>query len=113
ISGTSNVVSKVKKSLQICDGAVDLELRTTVFRGMVGSDEVEKIAEDIATVDCEYVIQLGLPDNAWDERLRGVKEYDRDELINIGKSAIKHLKKVKIRSKEPEISISSDMFPDS
>ncbi|MDY6865158.1 MAG: anaerobic ribonucleoside-triphosphate reductase activating protein [Halobacteriota archaeon] len=113
ISGTSNVVSKVKKSLQICDGVVDLELRTTVFRGMIGADEVEKIAEDIATIDCEYVIQLGLPDNAWDEKLRDVKEYDRDELINIGKSAIKHLKKVKIRSKEPEISISSDMFPDS
>ena len=113
ISRTSNVVDKVKESLHACNGDVDLELRTTVFRGLIGAGEVEKIAEDIATIDCEYVIQQGISDKAWDETLRDIEEYDRDELLNIGKSAIKHLKKVKIRSKEPEISISSDTFQDS
>ncbi|MDY6930689.1 MAG: anaerobic ribonucleoside-triphosphate reductase activating protein [Halobacteriota archaeon] len=113
ISGARDIVDRIKKTLEICNGNVDLELRTTVFRGLIGADEVEKIARSIENISSEYVIQQGLPDNAYDEKIRDTKEYDMDELINIAKSATKHLKTVKIRSKEPEISISSDIYRDS
>ena len=100
----------MKESVSICDGRVYLEIRTTVFRDLVGEDEVQKIAEDIKDLDCVYVIQQGISETAWDEGLHSLKEYDKEELMQMARSAISYLKDVRIRSKEGEISISWDMY---
>ncbi|MDY6966321.1 MAG: anaerobic ribonucleoside-triphosphate reductase activating protein [Halobacteriota archaeon] len=107
ICRTRGVVDRVRESIGACDGRVELEIRTTAFRGLVGGDEVKKIALDLKDIDCEYVIQQGIPEQAWEEGLRNLKAYSEEELIQIAKSAILYLRDVKIRSKKSgEIAIS-------
>jgi len=100
------VIENIIKSLDaISRSNVDLEVRTTVIRGLVGSKEdIAAISQFLAPYikgrDSRYVIQQGLPENAMSERLRNIKPFSREELLEMAKAAQPFLNNVWIRTKE-------------
>lgn len=94
ITGIQDAAQRALESLNIED--VDIEVRTTVFRGYV---EVAGIAEYLKEREITYVIQQGIPEYAPDENIRKEKPFTRDELVNIAMS-VSFLKDVRIRTRE-------------
>ena len=91
------VVSLVRKSLEICKDR--LEVRTTVFRGLVCKKEhIKAIAEEIPVVT--YVIQQGRPEQGPSEELKRYNAPSRDELVELARVARQFLSHVRIRTKE-------------
>jgi len=110
VSG-SGVAERVKNTLMVSIHAkVDLELITTVFKNIIGTDEVNQIAKEIETAGgayCPYIIQQGRTEHVLpDSDLRvGVKEGDvfsRTELKELAARAYHaaNLKEVRIRTRE-------------
>ena len=104
ISGV-DAANRVSESLGLyglCrENEIGFEIRTTVFPDFIGSpEEIQSIAESIREIagDVRYVIQQGLPENAW--KPVSDKAYDRDEMISLAKIARQFLSDVRIRTKE-------------
>ncbi|MHC1585132.1 MAG: anaerobic ribonucleoside-triphosphate reductase activating protein [Candidatus Syntropharchaeia archaeon] len=95
-----NIVESVKKSIEICNGRVELEIVTTVFRDLIGEEEIKRISEEIKGTECTYVIQQGIPSQAPSESIRKLLEVSRDELLNYGRIARRNLKDVRIRTRD-------------
>lgn len=101
-----DVLNNIIKSLEIISKSdAGLEVRTTVFPGLVGSKEdVAAIAKFLSLYikdkDMTYVIQQGLPENAMSENLRGTKPFTRKELLEMAKAAYPFLHNIWIRTKE-------------
>jgi pyruvate formate lyase activating enzyme len=100
------VIENTTKSLDIISrSSADLEVRTTVIPGLVGSKEdIAAISQFLSPYikerDMPYVIQQGLPENAMSEKLRCIKPYSREELLETAKAAYPFLHNVWIRTKE-------------
>ncbi|WP_370576101.1 anaerobic ribonucleoside-triphosphate reductase activating protein [Methanomethylovorans sp.] len=100
------VIENITKSLDIISKSkADLEVRTTVVPGLVGSKkDIDAISQFLSPYikdrDTPYVIQQGLPENAMSEKLRGTKPFSREELLGISKAAYPFLHNVWIRTKE-------------
>ncbi|WP_321420367.1 anaerobic ribonucleoside-triphosphate reductase activating protein [uncultured Methanomethylovorans sp.] len=100
------VIERIIKSLRIISKSnVDLEVRTTVIPGLVGSkQDIDSISRFISSYiknrDIPYVIQQGLPENAMYEHLREIKPFSREELLEMAKAAHPFLHNVWIRTKE-------------
>jgi pyruvate formate lyase activating enzyme len=100
------VIENIKKSLEIISKSkADLEVRTTVVPGLVGSKkDIDAISQFLSPYikdrDIPYVIQQGLPENAMSEKLRGTKPFSREELLEMAKAAYPFLHNVWIRTKE-------------
>lgn len=94
---------QVKKSLEICKEHGP-EIRTTVFRGLIcDKNDIKAIAEEVSLVAGEgitYVLQQGIPEQTWSEELKRYDAPNRDELLELGRTAKKYLKDVRIRTKE-------------
>ena len=90
-------------TLDICIRAgIELEVRTTVFRGLVGAEEVRKIYKYLDECDSRnltYAIQQGLPDNTLD--MQDIEKFSRQEVLDMA-TAIKpvNLKDIRIRTIE-------------
>jgi pyruvate formate lyase activating enzyme len=104
ISGV-DAANRVSESLGLyglCrENKIDFEARTTVFPDFIGSpQEIRSIAESIREIagDVRYIIQQGLPENAWKDMPE--RAYDRDEMISLAKVAGQFLSDVRIRTKE-------------
>jgi pyruvate formate lyase activating enzyme len=94
-----DVVERVRRSIVVCNNRINLEIRTTVFRDLVGKDEVTRIAEEIGDINCTYVIQQGLPEYAPDEEIRRIKPFDREEIMGIA-NTLNLKSETRIRTKE-------------
>ena len=99
------IAGRLQRSIEcILEAGVQLEMRTTVFRDMIATqDEISSIARWIAEhagKDVDYVIQQGITENAFSENIRNTLALSRDELLKIGRNARRYLYIVWIRSKE-------------
>ncbi len=94
ITGIRDAAQHAIESLNI--EGVDIEVRTTVFRGYA---DVVGIAEHLKDRDITYVIQQGIPEYAPDENIRKEKPLTRDELVTMAKR-LSFLKDVRIRTRE-------------
>lgn len=100
------VVERVTRTVDIVVASdVELEIRTTVIRGLIGSaDDASMIAtwvkKHVNKTDVPYVIQQGLPENAMRESLRDVLPFDRDEILEFANYAHEFLDNIWIRVKD-------------
>ncbi len=98
---SAEVIERIKKTIEICkDSEIELEVRTTVFKGLNdGKEQIIEIAKAIAGCNC-YAIQQGRPELAWSEEIKLSSPLPREELIKLARVAKQYLKEVRIRTKE-------------
>jgi pyruvate formate lyase activating enzyme len=102
----ADAVRRIKDSVLLAlESNVELELRTTVFRGFMGDmDDVREIAASILSLtgdrNVPYVLQQGLAENAPLASMRGIRPFSRDEMLGLASSAHESLDNVWIRTKE-------------
>ncbi|HJH32289.1 MAG TPA: anaerobic ribonucleoside-triphosphate reductase activating protein [Methanosarcinaceae archaeon] len=100
------IVDRVTRTVDIVAASdVELEIRTTVIRNLIGSaDDVSMIARWVAghvkDTDVPYVIQQGLPENSMRESMRDVLPFDRDEILELAKHAHEFRDNIWIRVKD-------------
>ncbi|MCL7410200.1 MAG: anaerobic ribonucleoside-triphosphate reductase activating protein [Methanosarcinaceae archaeon] len=100
------IVDRVTRTVDIVAASdVELEIRTTVIRGLIGSaDEISMIArwiaEHVTDEDIPYVIQQGLFENAMRESLRETLPFDRDEILELAGHAHEFWDNIWIRVKD-------------
>lgn len=94
----------IAKTLSLCLAAnIEIEVRTTVLRGLVGINEVKEISRymgKFAAKNITYVIQQGIPEKSLG--LKNVEIYKRDELLSMAKASNrpKNLNDIQIRTNE-------------
>jgi len=100
------ITTAIAKTIEVADASgLELELRTTAFRGLIGNEkEISVIAawikEHIKNREVIYVLQQGIPEHSLQEDLRKIRVLERGELFELGKIAKGFLEKVRIRTKE-------------
>jgi pyruvate formate lyase activating enzyme len=100
------IIASVIKTLETVDYYnMEMELRTTLIRDFIGSEEdvfsiAAWISEHIEDKKVTYVLQQGIPKYSLDETLRERLPLERCELYELGKIAKVFLENVKIRTKE-------------
>ncbi len=103
VDAGSKAAENTARTLDICIRAgIELEVRTTLFRGLVGPEEVRKISQYLDECDSgnlTYAIQQGLSDNTLD--LQDIEKFSRQEVLDMA-TAIKpvNLKDIRIRTIE-------------
>ena len=101
-----DVAERVRNTLDICVRAkINLELVTTVFKNLVGADEVKRIAKEIGeagTAHCPYVIQQGRVELVPGKAIKEEDVFSHEELKELVAFAYHaaHLKDVRIRTRE-------------
>jgi pyruvate formate lyase activating enzyme len=91
--------------LLVIRSGVELELRTTVFRGFMGdAHDIRKIAASIFSLtgdrNVPYVIQQGLAENALLESMRDIMPFSREEMLGLAACAHDSLDNIWIRTRE-------------
>ncbi|MDF1557568.1 MAG: anaerobic ribonucleoside-triphosphate reductase activating protein [ANME-2 cluster archaeon] len=91
------------RTLELCqDNDIDIEVRTTVFKGLVGAEQVLPIISYLdanTSNDITYAIQQGIPENTRD--LKETEAFCRDELLEMAKAMEpKNSIHIRIRTKE-------------
>lgn len=100
------ITASVIKTLEIADSfGLELELRTTLIRDFIGSEEeiasiAAWISEYMKNREVMYVLQQGIPEYSLEENLREKRVLEREELYELGKIAKSFLENVRIRTKE-------------
>lgn len=103
VDAGSKAAENTAMTLDICIRAgIELEVRTTVFRGLVGAEDVRKISQYLDECDSgnlTYAIQQGLSDNTLD--MKDIEKFSRQEVLDMA-TAIKsgNLKDIRIRTIE-------------
>ncbi|MBC2698827.1 MAG: anaerobic ribonucleoside-triphosphate reductase activating protein [ANME-2 cluster archaeon] len=103
VDAGSKAAENTAMTLDKCIRAgIGLEVRTTVFRGLVGAEEVRKISQYLDECDCgnlTYAVQQGLSDNTLD--MKDTEKFSRQEVLDMA-TAIKaaNLKDIRIRTIE-------------
>ncbi|MHC1569651.1 MAG: anaerobic ribonucleoside-triphosphate reductase activating protein [Candidatus Syntropharchaeales archaeon] len=106
ITGRKDVVKHVKASLDhALHAGFDLEIRTTVFKGLVGADEIEEIARSLSGFRGTYVIQEGVPDLAPEDNKDKLSGFSYDEIREMGAIASRFVDHVMIRTKEKGLEV--------
>ncbi len=106
LTKVSGVTRKVKNTLDVCIHAkIDLELVTTVFKNLVGGEEVKRIAEEIegaGAAYCPYVIQQGRAEIVPDKAIKEEDMFSYEELKELASLAYHaaYLKEVRVRTRE-------------
>jgi pyruvate formate lyase activating enzyme len=101
-----DAVENVSESiLTVMRSEVELELRTTAFRGFMGdAHDIRKTAASILSLTGErnvpYVIQQGLAENALLESMRDIKPFSREEMLGLAACAHESLDNIWIRTRE-------------
>ena len=100
------ITASVIETIEIADSSgLELELRTTVIRDFIGSEEdiasiAAWISKNVKNREVIYVLQQGIPEHSLQENLRKTQVLEREELYELGKIAKNFLKNVRIRTKE-------------
>ncbi|MDI6885096.1 MAG: anaerobic ribonucleoside-triphosphate reductase activating protein [archaeon] len=106
LTTVAGVAGGVKNTLDVCiHASIDLELVTTVFKNLVGSEEVKRIAKDIeeaGAAGCPYVIQQGRAEHVLDKAIKEDDMFSHEELKELAAGAYHaaDLKEVRIRTRE-------------
>ena len=106
ITNASGVAERVKGTLNVCIGGnIDFEVVTTVFKNLVGCEEVKRIAEELeeaGAAEYPYVIQQGRPELVPGGVIRGEDVFGHEELKELAAGAFQsgHLQEVRIRTRE-------------
>lgn len=101
-----NVAERVRNTLDVCVRAkIDLELVTTVFKNIVGAEEVKRIAkelEEAGAARCPYVIQQGRAELVPDRAIKEADVFSHEELKELAALAYHaaDLEDVRIRTRE-------------
>jgi len=99
------IIASLIETIEIADSSsLELEFRTTVIRDFIGSGEdiasiAAWISENVKNRKVIYVLQQGIPEHSLQETLRKTQVLEREELYQLGKTAKKFLKNVRIRTK--------------
>lgn len=100
--GTKTVENITRSLKAALASGMEMEVRTTVFRGLTGMEEVHDIGsylDGLAAKNLTYVIQQGIPENTLN--LKDTLIYSREELLDMARSIQgKFLKKIWLRTKE-------------
>lgn len=100
------IIATLKETIEIVDSSgLELELRTTVIRNLIGSEEdiasiAAWISKNVKNREVIYVLQQGVPEHCLEESLRNTKVFERDEMHELGKIAKCFLRNIRIRTKE-------------
>lgn len=100
------ITAAVAKTIETADtSGLELELRTTVIRDLIGNEEeISRIAtwisEHVKNKEVTYVLQQGIPEHSLEEKLRKNRVLEREELLELGKIAKGFVEKVRIRTRE-------------
>lgn len=100
------ITAAVIETIEIINSSyLELELRTTVIRDFIGSEEdiasiAAWISKNVKNREVIYVLQQGVPEHSLEENLRKTRVLEREELYELGKIAKNFLKNVRIRTKE-------------
>jgi len=100
------ITAAVIETIEIINSSyLELELRTTVIRDFIGSEEdiasiAAWISKNVKNREVVYVLQQGVPEHSLEENLRKTRVLEREELYELGKIAKNFLKNVRIRTKE-------------
>jgi pyruvate formate lyase activating enzyme len=106
ITGLERATERVKASLDVAmDAGFELEVRTTVFNGLLGSEEVLRIARSLEGFDGKYIIQEGIPDLAAEDEIKRLTPFTSDQMIDLREAARTYLKRVGIRTREHGLEI--------
>jgi len=103
VDAGSKAAENTAMTLDICIRAgIELEVRTTLFRGLVGAEDVMKISrylDECGSGNLTYAIQQGLPDNTLD--MQDIEKFSRQEVLDMA-TAVKpvNLKDIRIRTIE-------------
>lgn len=103
VDAGSKAAKNTARTLDKCIRAgIELEVRTTVFRGLVGAKDIRKISQyldECGSVNLTYAVQQGLPDNTLD--MKDIDKFSREEVLDMA-TAIKscNLKDIRIRTIE-------------
>jgi pyruvate formate lyase activating enzyme len=92
-------MDNVKDSVQtLLKSGIDYEFRTTVVPGIQSDEDIKEIARSIN--GCKrYVVQKFQPENAYDERLRGLRSQTDEEMERLVKIIKKYVPNSKWRGK--------------
>lgn len=103
-------VNQLRRSLELIDASpAELEIRTTVFPGFIGTDgEIRQIAAGVKALlknpgKASYVVQQGIGRHSEDAVLRKTLPFSRDGMIRLGSAAASvfaHTLPVFIRTEE-------------
>ena len=100
------ITAAVIETIEIINSSyLELELRTTVIRDFIESEEdiasiAAWISKNVKKRGVIYVLQQGVPEHSLQENLRKTRVLEREELYELGKIAKNFLKNVRIRTKE-------------
>jgi len=106
LTKVSGVARRVKKTLDVCVHAnIDLELITTVFKNLVGAEEVKCIAKEIeeaGAADCPYVIQQGRIELVHGKAIKEEDVFSHEELEELAALAyrVADINEVRLRTRE-------------
>lgn len=97
LSGIKTDIKKIKESIQlIMDSGIKYEFRTTVIPGLLDKNDIVDIAKAIKGAQL-FVVQQFVPVHAFDEALKTVKPYQKNEIEEMVKAVRPYVKSVKIR----------------
>ena len=97
LSGVKTDLDRIKDSIKIIrESGLAYEFRTTVVPTLLGRKDVEDIAKYIAGAD-KFVFQQFVADHTWDEGLRSIKPYPREQLDEMVAAARAHVANTVIR----------------
>ncbi|MBW6518329.1 MAG: anaerobic ribonucleoside-triphosphate reductase activating protein [ANME-2 cluster archaeon] len=99
----ARAVSSAAETLKMClDEKVEVEVRTTVFKGLVGAEQVLQIMsylDNNTSGNLTYAIQQGIPENT--RNLKDAKIFSRDELVEMARTMKpEKIKHIRIRTRE-------------
>ena len=109
-----HITASIMKTLEIADSCgLELELRTTLIRNFIGSEEeiasiAAWISKHMKNRELTYVLQQGIPEHSLQENLRELRVLEREELYELGKIAKNFLGNVRIRTRESGDEVISD-----
>lgn len=100
------IIASLIETIEVADSSgLELELRTTVLRNFIGSEEdiadiAAWISKNVKNRDVVYVLQQGIPEHSLEENIRKTRVLERDEMYGLGKIAKSFLRNIRIRTKE-------------
>jgi len=97
LSGVKTDLSKIKESIKlIMASGLDYEFRTTVVPTLLSVQDVVDIAKNLKGAK-KFVLQQFVAEHCWDEKLRSIKPYDKEEIEKMILQAKKYIPQTVIR----------------
>lgn len=97
VAGCDVDLEKIKESIDLIkESGIEHEFRTTVVPTIHEKKDILDIARLLEGASV-FVIQQFVPDNAWHPKLRAIKPYPNEFLLDLASEAKKFVKEVRVR----------------